>query len=199
MASTATRGYYPTKVEPVVHLAFELGDAHWKLGFTTGFGQKPRLRTIGAGDIAALEDEVALAKKRFRLKPSTRVVSCYEAGRDGRYLVPDTTKFRCVNNLDGRRRSVVSPIPRGSRPRALQMCRESGARLRTVRWSESGSSVTRTWHFRVCGATPLPKLSLAQSDPRRYERHYLWQAAASGRPPPNPGLQRQSWAVARSR
>lgn len=74
MASTATRSKYPTKVEP---LAFELGDAHWKLGFTTGFGQKPRLRTIGAGDIAALEDEVALARKRFRLKASCRVVSCY--------------------------------------------------------------------------------------------------------------------------
>ena len=80
---TATRNKYPTKAESVRYLAFELADAHWKLGFTTGFGQKPRLRTIGAGDIAALEDEVALAKKRFRLKASVRMVSCYEAGRDG--------------------------------------------------------------------------------------------------------------------
>ncbi len=93
MASTATRSKYPTKVEPVLHLAFELGDAHWKLGFTTGFGQKPRLRTIGAGDIAALEDEVALAKKRFRLKASVRVVSCYEAGRDGFWI------HRCLEGM----------------------------------------------------------------------------------------------------
>ena len=70
-------------METILHLAFELGDAHWKLGFTTGFGRKPRLRTIGAGDIAALEDEAVLAKKRFRLKASSPVVSCYEAGRDG--------------------------------------------------------------------------------------------------------------------
>ncbi len=90
---TATRRNYSTKVEPILHLALELGDAHWKLGFTTGFGQKPRLRTIGAGDIAALEDEVALAKKRFRLKASCRVVSCYEAGRDGFWI------HRCLGDM----------------------------------------------------------------------------------------------------
>ena len=86
MTSTATRDKHSTKMETILHLAFELGDAHWKLGFTTGFGRKPRLRTIGAGDIAALEDEVVLAKKRFRLKTSSPVVSCYEAGRDGFWI-----------------------------------------------------------------------------------------------------------------
>lgn len=90
--NTATRTHYSTKV--VLHLAFELGDTHWKLGFTTGFGQKPRLRTIGAGDIAALEDEVALAKKRFKLKAKSRVVSCYEAGRDGFWI------HRCLEEME---------------------------------------------------------------------------------------------------
>ncbi len=93
MSSTATRNDDSTTVEPVLHLAFELGDAHWKLGFTTGFGQKPRLRTIGGGDIAALEDEIAMAKKRFRLKASSRVVSCYEAGRDGFWI------HRCLEEM----------------------------------------------------------------------------------------------------
>ena len=51
MAGTATRNDYSTEAETILYLALELGDAHWKLGFTTGFGQKPRLRTIGAGDI----------------------------------------------------------------------------------------------------------------------------------------------------
>ena len=92
MSDTATHTKHPTK-EPVLYLAFELGDAHWKLGFTTGFGQKPRLRTIGAGDIAALEDEVTLARRRFRLKASSRVVSCYEAGRDGFWL------HRCLESM----------------------------------------------------------------------------------------------------
>ena len=92
--ATATRNNYSTKLDPNLYLALELGDAHWKLGFTTGFGQKPRLRTIGAGDIAALEDEVALAKKRFRLQASSRVASCYEAGRDGFWL------HRCLEGME---------------------------------------------------------------------------------------------------
>lgn len=77
--------------EPVMYLAFELGNAHWKLGFTTGPGRRPRQRTINARDLAALEDEIPRAKKRFDLPETARVVSCYEAGRDGfwlhRYLV----------------------------------------------------------------------------------------------------------------
>jgi hypothetical protein len=31
-----------------VYLAFDLGNREWKLGFTTGLGQTPRLCTIGA-------------------------------------------------------------------------------------------------------------------------------------------------------
>lgn len=86
MSDTTTRKKHSTRQGPVLHVAFELGDAHWKLAFTTGFGQKPRERTIGAGDIAALEDEIVLAKRRFRLPSSARVVSCYEAGRDGFWI-----------------------------------------------------------------------------------------------------------------
>ena len=70
----------------VLHLAFELGWTHWKLAFTIGHGQKPRQRTIGARDLAALEQEIAKAKKRFQLTDSAPVVSCYEAGRDGFWL-----------------------------------------------------------------------------------------------------------------
>ena len=75
-----------------LYLAFELGNKTWKLGFTVGFAQRPRQRTIAAGDLAAIEVEIALAKKRFGLSEESRVVSCYEAGRDGfwlhRYLMP---------------------------------------------------------------------------------------------------------------
>jgi transposase len=70
----------------VLHLAFELGWTHWKLAFTTGHGQKPRQRTMRARDLAALEQEMAKAKKRFRLAEDAPVVSCYEAGRDGFWL-----------------------------------------------------------------------------------------------------------------
>ena len=75
----------------VLYLAFELSNAKWKLGFTIGLGQKPRERTIDAGDLFALQEEIRLAKKRFHLPEDARVLSCYEAGRDGfwlhRYLV----------------------------------------------------------------------------------------------------------------
>lgn len=74
-----------------LYLAFELGEKEWKLGFTTGLGQKPRERKMAAGEVKALQEEVRLAKKRFDLPDTTEVRSCYEAGRDGfwlhRYLV----------------------------------------------------------------------------------------------------------------
>jgi transposase len=49
-------------------------------------GKKPRLRTITAGDLMALQDEVHRSKERFRLSDDIPVVSCYEAGRDGFWL-----------------------------------------------------------------------------------------------------------------
>lgn len=88
---TATREYEYSALAPVLYLAFELGNLHWKLGFTIGMGQRPRERNIAAGDLAALEREIRRAKRRFGLPEETPVLSCYEAGRDGfwlhRYLV----------------------------------------------------------------------------------------------------------------
>jgi transposase len=69
-----------------LYLAFELGNKQWKLGFTIGLGQRPRERTIAAGDLVAFQEEIRLAKKRFDLPPTARVMSCYEAGRDGFWL-----------------------------------------------------------------------------------------------------------------
>jgi transposase len=72
-------------------LAFELGERTWKLGFTVGMGQRPRVRQIPAGAIGLLANEIARAKSRFGLSAEAAVMSCYEAGRDGfwlhRYLV----------------------------------------------------------------------------------------------------------------
>ena len=70
----------------VLYLAFELGWTHWKLAFTVGHGQKPRLRTMRARDLETLEQEIATAKKRFHLTDDAPVLSCYEAGRDGFWL-----------------------------------------------------------------------------------------------------------------
>jgi len=82
----ATRLLQSTVLAPELYLAFELGQARWKLGFTPGLGQRPRERTIPARDLERLVAEVARAKERFGLPPGTPVVSCYEAGRDGFWL-----------------------------------------------------------------------------------------------------------------
>ena len=82
----ATRNHEYSAFDPVLYLAFELSNVHWKLGFATGPGRRPRVRTINAGDLAALQEEVRRAKKRFELSEDIRVVSCYEAGRDGFWL-----------------------------------------------------------------------------------------------------------------
>jgi transposase len=91
MDTAATCKLEYSAFETVLYLAFELGAAHWKLGFTIGLGQRPRERNINAGDLIALQQEIIRAKKRFGLPETTRVLSCYEAGREGfwlhRYLV----------------------------------------------------------------------------------------------------------------
>ena len=75
-----------TATARALYLALDLGQKNWKLAFTVGLGQKPRLRTIAARDIEALLAEIRAAKGRFGLAEDAPVVSCYEAGRDGFWL-----------------------------------------------------------------------------------------------------------------
>ena len=70
-------------LERVLYMGIELDNNRWKLGFTVGFGQKPRERNIAARDIISLEQEIQSAKRRFNLPKECRVLSCYEAGRQG--------------------------------------------------------------------------------------------------------------------
>ena len=96
-AETTHKNQYTT-IRPHLYMAFELSQTKWMLGFTIGFGQRPRLRTIAARDLAGLQNEIQLARERFGLDEEVPVISCYEAGRDGfwlhRYLVSTG-----VNNL----------------------------------------------------------------------------------------------------
>jgi hypothetical protein len=48
--NTAATNYAEYSTERLLYLAFELGNAQWKLGFTIGLGQQPRQRTIPAGN-----------------------------------------------------------------------------------------------------------------------------------------------------
>jgi transposase len=93
--STASQG-------PVLYMAVELSLASWKLAFTVGSGQKPRIRSLAAGALASLMEEIKLAKKRFGLPDSANVMCCYEAGRDGfwihRFLISQGVKNIVVDS-----------------------------------------------------------------------------------------------------
>lgn len=83
---TATTRTVECSADTTLWLAFELGSTKWTLGFTTGAAQKPRLRTITAGDLPGLMREIAAANVRFGVGAETPVRSVYEAGRDGFWL-----------------------------------------------------------------------------------------------------------------
>jgi transposase len=70
----------------VLYMAFELGQKKWKLGCTTGLGQKARQRSIASGNVRAVLAEIERARQRFGMSQAARVVSCYEAGREGFWL-----------------------------------------------------------------------------------------------------------------
>ena len=71
---------------PVLYVAFELGWGTWKMAFTVGAGQSPRIRTVPARLTSSVLHEIKKAKLRFGLPANAPVVSCYEAGRDGFWL-----------------------------------------------------------------------------------------------------------------
>jgi transposase len=81
-----TRITESTRTEAVLHMALELGASEWRLGFGVEAGRKASQRTVAAGDLNGLVLEVARAKHRLGVPESARVVSCYEAGRDGFWL-----------------------------------------------------------------------------------------------------------------
>src|SRR6266487_2716696 len=98
MVPKTTRRRNDTPVSAKLYLALELSEAEWKLGFTIGLGQAPRLKSLKARNVEGLKREIEQAKVRFGLAKEAVVFSCYEAGRDGfwlhRYL-----ESNGVNNL----------------------------------------------------------------------------------------------------
>ena len=70
--------------EAILYMALELSDKKWKLGFSNG--EKHRHVTIAAGDWVGLHAQMDRAKHKLKLATSCRIVSCYEAGRDGFWI-----------------------------------------------------------------------------------------------------------------
>jgi len=70
--------------DEMLYMALELSNKKWKLGFSDG--ARHRQVTIESGDWLALHSEVERAKEKFKLGGACRIVSCYEAGRDGFWI-----------------------------------------------------------------------------------------------------------------
>ena len=86
MTVTTQREECTATVSGRLLMSMELGRRQWKLGFTTGVGQRPRRRTLSTDAWDRLPEEIAATKRRFRLPVDAPVISCYEAGRDGFWI-----------------------------------------------------------------------------------------------------------------
>lgn len=99
MMQTMTRSRESSAVTVNLLVAFELGQQWWKVGFTTGLGQRPRTRRIAAGAVHVLRTEIVRAKASFGLAIDAPVISCYEAGRDGFWLHRYLTAHGITNHV----------------------------------------------------------------------------------------------------
>jgi transposase len=102
MTKDATRCGEGKWAEAVLHVAFELDDQGWKLAFGTRLGKEPWLRRVGPRDREGILAGMEGAKARFGLDEGARVVSCYEAGREGfwlhRWLEAEGVESRVVDS-----------------------------------------------------------------------------------------------------
>src|SRR5215470_11620261 len=72
-----------TGSDAALYMALELSASRWHLAFAVGLATPSRRRTIAAGDVAALQQEITAARQRFGVPASAPARSCYEARRDG--------------------------------------------------------------------------------------------------------------------
>jgi len=86
MATGTTRIREATSEQAVLHVAFELDDLRWTLTMGTSMGRRPRQRQVRPRDREGVLRAIEETKERFGLTGDARVVSCYEAGREGFWL-----------------------------------------------------------------------------------------------------------------
>ena len=206
-----------TPVAPTLLLAFELGERSWKLGFTTGLGQQPRIRQIPARATDRVVEELARAKARFRLPADAPVMSCYEAGREGfwlhRWLVAHAVNNQVIDSSSievnrRARRAKTDRLDLGGLLSLLARDQQGDRRWRVVRAPSVDEEDARQLHRtretvqqdrnrlinRLKGLMTTQGLTLPvdANFPRQLETAQLWD----GRPIP-PGLKarlHRAWA-----
>ena len=85
--------------EPRLYVAFELGKKEWKLALTSGLGIPPWVQTVPSGDLRAVARVLERARARFGVPAAARVLSCYEAGRDGFWIHRALTQLGLENRV----------------------------------------------------------------------------------------------------
>jgi transposase len=114
---------------PTRCVACEWGGSPWRLGCTIGAAPRPRERPVPAGAVDTGLVEMDRATPRFGLPAQTRVVSGYEAGRQGwwrhRFLVAQGAENLVVDaaSLEVTRRQRRAKMDRLDVPKRLRMWR----------------------------------------------------------------------------
>ena len=83
LSPTTQASRYPESA--CLYMAIELSARSWRLAFSAA-GQRIRERSLRAEAWELLGAEIQAAKKRFGLAQESKVISCYEAGRDGFWI-----------------------------------------------------------------------------------------------------------------
>lgn len=74
-----------TTTKRTLYLALELSRKTWKLGFSAD-GKKVRTVSVDGGSVPGVLEAVKKARAKLGLADEARVLSCYEAGRDGFWI-----------------------------------------------------------------------------------------------------------------
>lgn len=115
METAAARAEHSLKV------SIELSLERWKVLSAVHGGGKQREKSMPAGDLVALHEELVRARQKHGLPAGAAVYSCYEAGRDGHWLHRHLVAMG-VENV------VVDPasLPRSGRHRRAKTDRLDG-------------------------------------------------------------------------
>lgn len=84
--TATTRRFDPTVLRDILCISFELGEGTWELSFTSGFGEQVVRRRLRSRDREGVLRAIEVMKNHLGLPGDARVVSCYEAGREGFWL-----------------------------------------------------------------------------------------------------------------
>ena len=142
MRSEATRAGETIVGGQVLYMALELSERTWKVLFAAPAGRR-RERSVAARDVAALVGEIAAAKRRLGLSAQARVVSCYEAGRDGFWL-DRALRAHGIDNLVVDSSSIeVARRARRAKTDRVDLVKLMGLLLRWVRGEAKVWSVVR--------------------------------------------------------